>query len=397
MKTIVLFISFLIFLNINSGIIKFEKLCSPLQEKRIEAQKVNELFIYDNRLYIGYGDATINTGPTDIMYYDLKDNTVHTQFSVDDEEISVFRMYEKTLFVPGIDATEDWELGNIYMMEGDTWKKKRTIPNGIHVFDILMHQGILYCATGTFFNYGENEGIAPGAILSSQDMGDSWVFEYVTPSDKNLVYRVRTLVEYKDDIIGFIYGYSGLEKKDVPVKYLEFMGKPYVEDSVEYYLTLEPDIMGSSDCIGFNGNVWKPMDIIPQEDICSVTPAVFNDKLLLFTTSGRYISGLSSYVNRTGKLPEHVSTDLYVYDGQKTGKVNFNYQLLKDICIKEDRIILLLKIDGKNSIAASLDMISWKICTIPEEVGNPLSIEFWNDMFYIGNDRGDIYYSMIKY
>src|SRR5262249_23739132 len=42
------------------------------------------------------------------------------------------------LYIPGIDARDDWSYGNFYVRSASdpTWVKYRTIPGGLHVFDL---------------------------------------------------------------------------------------------------------------------------------------------------------------------------------------------------------------------------------------------------------------------
>ena len=56
----------------------------PTAEKQKDARKINELKIFEGRLYLGHGDATVNTGPTDIIYYDLATDEFITEFTIDD-------------------------------------------------------------------------------------------------------------------------------------------------------------------------------------------------------------------------------------------------------------------------------------------------------------------------
>src|SRR5687767_13376082 len=111
----------------------------PTAEKQPAARNLNELFLYQNRLYIGHGDYGVNTGPTDVIAYDLATKQFRTEFTVDDEAIVLYRQIGDRLVIPGPDATEAWDLGNIYVRgpgESDKWEKRRTVPHGVHVLDV---------------------------------------------------------------------------------------------------------------------------------------------------------------------------------------------------------------------------------------------------------------------
>jgi hypothetical protein len=89
---------------------------------------------WHNRLYIAHGDWFNNTGPVRVLYLDLETiELVHDEgFVVDEEAIEIFRLYNDTLYVPGADPTEGWDMGNIYFKRwGESWTKQRSIPSSI--------------------------------------------------------------------------------------------------------------------------------------------------------------------------------------------------------------------------------------------------------------------------
>jgi hypothetical protein len=113
---------------------------------------------FGNRIYFGHGDYGDNTGPIPLHYFDpvsqqfLIDRVVNASNTVcgtadggntcvDDEEINNIRVIDGKLYVPGIDAKEpsdEWFYGNFYVRDAaaTAWIKYRTIPGGIHVFDL---------------------------------------------------------------------------------------------------------------------------------------------------------------------------------------------------------------------------------------------------------------------
>ena len=63
----------------------------PTAEKEKDGRKINALRVFDGKLYLGHGDAVVNTGPTDVMYYNFETEEFTTEFTVDDEAMSVER------------------------------------------------------------------------------------------------------------------------------------------------------------------------------------------------------------------------------------------------------------------------------------------------------------------
>jgi hypothetical protein len=127
---------------------------------------------WHNRLYIAHGDWFNNTGPVRVLYLDL-DTTefVHDEgFVVDEEAIQIFRIYNDTLYVPGADPTEGWDMGNIYFKRwGESWTKQRSIPSSIHLWDVAL-LGDTWVAVGRT----DASGQPSGAIWTSTDQGQSW-------------------------------------------------------------------------------------------------------------------------------------------------------------------------------------------------------------------------------
>ena len=88
------------------------------------------------------------------------------EYTVDEEAIVRYRRYGNRLYLPGTDSRESWEFGNLYVHEASGWKKYRTIPRGMHVFDFAEFAGRWYVATGSYFGDSET-GPKVGAIYSS--------------------------------------------------------------------------------------------------------------------------------------------------------------------------------------------------------------------------------------
>ena len=132
--------------------LRFRPLGEPTADKAEAARKINELMLFEGRLYLGHGDWYKNSGPTDVISYDFAKKKFVKEHTVQDEAIHRYRRYGKRLFLPGTDATESWEFGNLYVHSASAWKKYRTIPRGLHVFDFAEYAGRWYVATGSYFS-----------------------------------------------------------------------------------------------------------------------------------------------------------------------------------------------------------------------------------------------------
>ena len=145
--------------------------------ERVYARNPWDLLAFDGRLFIGAGNAANrgpapNAGPVPLFVLG-PDGRFQREGTVDDERVARFRVVDGTLFLPGDDATEGWEWGNIHRREADgRWRKLRAIPRGLHGYDVTAHQGRLYAAvsaTGI-----PREDTAGSAVAVSEDGGERW-------------------------------------------------------------------------------------------------------------------------------------------------------------------------------------------------------------------------------
>lgn len=153
-----------------------EMLGSPYHSKypsgpRIYARNIWDLCVCDGELLIGAGnssnkDPSPNAGPVPLIAYSPSDGQFRTVFTVDDEQIDIFRVLDGKVYVPGHDPKESWEQGNFYRREeSGVWRKHRNIPFGIHNYDMASCGGALFAGLGT----------QTGAAVSiSRDSGRTW-------------------------------------------------------------------------------------------------------------------------------------------------------------------------------------------------------------------------------
>ncbi len=176
-------------------------------------QGVHELFPFEDQLYIGYGDANLNLGritPIELRYWESLDDPEATtyDFVVDEEQVDHFRSTGDTLLLPGVDATEDDLLGNVYSLpSGGDWTKSRTLEYAWHVHDIAAAGDTLYaCGSGgTLDDYDSSDVNA--YVWRSDDAGVSFVidqaFDHPDPPGDN---RFTNLLTVDEQL--YIFGYA---------------------------------------------------------------------------------------------------------------------------------------------------------------------------------------------
>lgn len=114
----------------------------------ISARTPWDMAIFDDKLYIGSGDYDKNSGPVDMWCYDIDNNTWSNSGTLPEEEIDRFCIIDSKLTVPGIDPQEDWTLGNYYVLENNRWVKHRNINGGLHTFDLVEFDGMIFAGLG---------------------------------------------------------------------------------------------------------------------------------------------------------------------------------------------------------------------------------------------------------
>ena len=100
------------------------------------------------------------------MVYDPNINEWSISGTLPDEAVKRFLILDDKLVAPGTDPRDDWNYGSYYVFDNDSWETVRTIPNGIHNFDMLEFDGYLFAAIDV------NPGSIP--LVYSNDDGKSF-------------------------------------------------------------------------------------------------------------------------------------------------------------------------------------------------------------------------------
>ena len=192
----------------------FIELGIPTSEKYTKgvlSRCVWDMKYYNGYLYIGSGDYDNNTGPTDIWGYNILSKKWVKSGTVNDEAVTRFVCLDDTLLVPGVDPKEEWSLGNFYKLQNNQWTKIRTLPSGIHNFDLIKYENKLFAALG----------VAPGysPIVFSSDNGE--IFNAVLLYKNNGIFneanydkiRAYELFTYDEKLYSVIRYYVGDESK----------------------------------------------------------------------------------------------------------------------------------------------------------------------------------------
>lgn len=366
--------------------LKFSSIGFPTEDKVKDARGINDIKLFMDRLYIGYGDAVVNTGPTDIVYYDLETERFVNEFRVDDEAIYRYQVIDSKLVIPGPDATQDWKMGNIYVLTKRGWVKKRTIPNAVHVNCLTSFENKWYVATGNYFEFSEDQIFPFGGILSSENDGETWELVYSSPSDNSRVFRIGYLITYRNRLYAFPYAFRSMKKSQIPREYHKYLSDRY-QDS---YLIFSADPLGPSDVIVFDGEEWRYEDFIETEDVCNMYPFVFKDNLFISVLTGRYVD----YLSLKNGLPGNASSFLMLYDGEHIRRLPFEYSIIRDVTVKDNKLIMLILKDDHYMLAETEDIENWIYYLLPYYLTSPRTVEFDGLSYYIGMEDGNVFKSV---
>lgn len=194
----------------------------PLAERfgeGVTARCTWDVEIFEGRLYVSGGDYGANTGPTDIWSYDLEHGGWTKSGELSEEAVTRFVNIGGELIALGTDPTDDWTFGNFYRLSRGEWIKKRTIPNGVHNFDMVEFDGKLFTGLGVVpgntpvaFSRDGGESFEPvalikeGAVLDTSELDQVRCYELLVHSGK--LYGVTCLVS--EGVTAYsVYRYDG--------------------------------------------------------------------------------------------------------------------------------------------------------------------------------------------
>ncbi|RXK05097.1 hypothetical protein [Halarcobacter bivalviorum] len=172
-KKLFLFFILIFFVNLNAKEILF--LGNPYSKyykdnENIYARNIWDMQLFEGKIYLGAGNSSNigpaqNAGKVTIISFNPKTEKFEYEYEVAEEQIDIFKVYNNRLYVPGHDATQKWTYGNIYKKEKDKWEKYRTLPNALHVYDLVEKDEQLFTSIGLLGN---------SAVLISDLTASKW-------------------------------------------------------------------------------------------------------------------------------------------------------------------------------------------------------------------------------
>jgi len=215
--------------------------------------RIGALEVFDDMLWIGYGDTRVNMGSTTPIEFRRFDNPSlekvvstlvlaenqgakqRTPTDTGEERIIPFNRFNGQLWQAGYDSNNDDELwtqaipgperliqGNIFVLKTDkktpVWEKRRNIPGGEHVHDLAYLDGSIYAVGSGATNRREwEESSIYRYLWRSDDMGKTFsVFHRKRYSMGDGDTRFRALLPIGNTL--YVFGYINPSDDDLPME-----------------------------------------------------------------------------------------------------------------------------------------------------------------------------------
>lgn len=170
------------------------EILSPYAKLHSNAKNPWDMIIHNGYLYVGGGDYDVNISPEYAYRYNLSTEEWEQCGKIPDEQIRNFLIFDGELYIPGTDPTADWGHGNFYKLENSEFVTYRTIPGGVHCFDLEKLDNKLFAAIGV------KDGSFP--VVVSTDNGNTFQQIPVVTNDNNYITdeRVYTLFNLNETL-----------------------------------------------------------------------------------------------------------------------------------------------------------------------------------------------------
>jgi len=207
----------------------------------------------------------------DVYIWDQESGRARRVLQVQEQGVTTIREIGSKLAIPGTDAMESWDLGNLYLSidKGDSWQKVRTIPVGVHIWDVCEWRDKLYASTGSV-----RDGFGYGAVCESEDGGRSWKESLMAyPPDrtsKDQFARCYALIPTPDALYASFVARDSQKGVDTP-------GRDFYK---------------------FDGKAWTPIKLFPER----VGTPYFGLRHREFGTASLIMGRPNSYLLQGGKV-----------------------------------------------------------------------------------------------
>jgi len=111
-------------------------------------QGIYAMAAYHDTLFLGACEYPITIPGADILAYDYLTDSFTLDYQLNEEGVIAMKVYGDTLWIPGPEALDTMQWGNVYGRDASDWTMQSTVPGGTHVFDLAVADGIVWAAGG---------------------------------------------------------------------------------------------------------------------------------------------------------------------------------------------------------------------------------------------------------
>ena len=142
----------------------------PLQEGMTGRDRnIWDMAIYNNRLFIGYGNTTTNPGLIPLYSYDLNKEEWRFEENITSHAIEKIRIIDSTMYIPASDPVRGDRI-KFWTLQDTIWTMHEFLPNLAHVRDIIPYRKHLYLLGNTRCP-SEKKSTCSGVIRINSETG----------------------------------------------------------------------------------------------------------------------------------------------------------------------------------------------------------------------------------
>lgn len=179
-----------------------------------EDETITTITDFQGKLYLGSCTRPTLTATGSVFVYEPETNQWREAFRVNDEGLVQLNVYGDRLYIAGPDADDGgWDLGNIYVHDGETWVEHRTVPRAMHIHGLAVYRDRIYVSAavldhppaGLSIGDAYDKGLINcyGRVLSSGDGGLTWREDYRSPLPRP---GIGPLTTFGDKLVLNAYG-----------------------------------------------------------------------------------------------------------------------------------------------------------------------------------------------
>lgn len=325
-------------------------------------RSIRVLHYFDKKVFIGYGDGNANTGPIEIVYFNVDSNKIFSSnFIASTEGIVLFQESNRKLFAANADPKQevDNNFGSVFCFDpsSDLWSKQTAIEGVVHVLAMTSFNDKIIIGSSSSYT-------TPAKIYSSDDDGITWdsIFSTLPSPDTSIVEFSRFIyLNSTSEIVltsGFIYRViSDTLNEDIPFAYWLYKDK------------------------------WESIPL--DNDLGYLKSFSLNNDIYIIPSNSYTDSTISHYKFDKGILKE----TSFFSDSLRI--INSTVIILKEKRKKETIIALFTSKNGFQYIRTSKDFKKWKTIYKIENGLNEkfisITYDSLKDDLFIGSKGGNLY------